>query len=205
MQAPRTAVSCEQLVAAHGTAAALDLLHQPGPDPAVLAFWSDDQSPDQARPVLHSSPDGTDDLPIRDRLENEHLPKVGLQLLEGLRQWRHDVVVVERCLALIGLFLKYEDVAGIGNLGHLNDHLDATSQPVYGAIRESVGLELSDFDLFYAFVAGPDPMAELVATRGKPGSVYLVYSMNRVFPWYPGLHLAEALSPLGDVLAVYQK
>ncbi len=32
---------------------------------------------------------------------------------------------------------------------------DSTSQPVHGAIRESVGLELSDFDLFYAFVATP--------------------------------------------------
>ena len=82
---------------------------------------------------------------------------------------------------------------------------DSTSQPIHGAIRESVDLELSDFDLFYAFVAGPDPLAELVATRGKPGSVYLVYSMNRVFPRYPGLRLIEALSPLGDVLAVYQK
>ena len=82
---------------------------------------------------------------------------------------------------------------------------DSTSQSVHGAIRESVGLELADFDLFYAFVAGPDPLAELVATRGKPGSVYLVYSMNRIFPRYPGLRLVEALSPLGDVLAVYQK
>jgi SAM-dependent methyltransferase len=82
---------------------------------------------------------------------------------------------------------------------------DSTSQPVHDAIRESVGLELSDFDLFYAFVAGPDPLAELVATRGKPGSVYLVYSMNRIFPRYPGLRLVEDLSPLNDVLAVYQK
>ena len=82
---------------------------------------------------------------------------------------------------------------------------DSTSQSVHGAIRESVGLELADFDLFYAFVAGPDPLAELVATRGKPGSVYLVFSMNRIFPRYPGLRLVEALSPLGDVLAVYQK
>jgi len=35
--------------------------------------------------------------------------------------------------------------------------------------------------------------------------VYLVFSMNRIFPRYPGLRLVEALSPLGDVLAVYQK
>ena len=82
---------------------------------------------------------------------------------------------------------------------------DSTSAEVHGAIRQSAGLELSDFDLFYAFVAGPDPLAELVATRGRPGSVYLVYSMNRVFPRHPGLRLVESLSPLGDVLAVYQK
>lgn len=82
---------------------------------------------------------------------------------------------------------------------------DSTSWPVHDAIRKSVGLELSDFDLFYAFVAGPDPLAELVATRGKPGAVYLVYSMNRIFPKYPGLRLVEDLSPLGDVLAVYRK
>jgi SAM-dependent methyltransferase len=82
---------------------------------------------------------------------------------------------------------------------------DSSSQSVHDAIRESVGLELSDFDLFYAFVAGPDPLAQLVATHGKPGSVYLIYSMNRVFPRYPGLRLLDALTPLGDMLAVYQK
>ena len=82
---------------------------------------------------------------------------------------------------------------------------DSTSPEVHDAIRHSSGLQLSDFDLFYAFVAGPDPLAELVATRGKPGSVYLVYSVNRVFPRHPGLRLVESLSPLGDMLAVYQK
>ena len=82
---------------------------------------------------------------------------------------------------------------------------DSTSRQIHDTIRESADLELSDFDLFYAFVAGPDPLAELVASRGRPGSVYLVYSMNRIFPRYPGLRLVEALSPLDDVLAVYQK
>jgi len=82
---------------------------------------------------------------------------------------------------------------------------DSTAPSVHDAIRESTGLALSDFDLFYAFVAGPDPLAELVAMRGRPGAVYLVYSMNRIFPKYPGLQLIEDLSPLNDVLAVYRK
>ena len=82
---------------------------------------------------------------------------------------------------------------------------DSTAAAVHDEICQSSGLNLSDFDLFYAFVAGPAPLADLVATRGKPGSVYLVYSVNRVFPRHPGLRLVESLSPLGDMLAVYRK
>ena len=47
--------------------------------------------------------------------------------------------------------------------------------------------------------------SELVAARGRPGSVYLVYGMNRIFPRYPGLQLVEALTPLQGALAVYRK
>lgn len=89
-----------------------------------------------------------------------------------------------------------------------NIHLfcgDSTSESIHRAIRAKVGLDLEDFDVFYTYLNSHEVFAELVAERGKPGSVYLVYGMNRVFPRYEGLKLIETVSPLEDVLAVYQK
>jgi len=82
---------------------------------------------------------------------------------------------------------------------------DSTSESVHAGIGERVGLDVDDFDVFYTYLNAHEVFSEVVAERGKPGSVYLVYGMNRIFPRYPGLRLVEELTPLGGVLAVYQK
>jgi hypothetical protein len=84
-------------------------------------------------------------------------------------------------------------------------HGDATEESVHGQIRVEAGVALDEVDIFYTYLSGHEEFARLIAKRGKFGSVFLVYGMNRVFPRYDGLDLVESLSPLGGVLAVYKK
>ena len=80
----------------------------------------------------------------------------------------------------------------------LPDGLIDTLKGICG--EDHVLAEGSDLEPF-----GHDEFARLIAHCGKPGSVFLVYGMNRIFPQYDGLELLESLSPLGGVLAVYRK
>ncbi len=84
-------------------------------------------------------------------------------------------------------------------------HGDATDGSVHDLIRREVGVTLSEFDIFYTYLSAHDDFAALIAEHGKPGSTFLVYGMNRIFPCYDGLELIESLSPLGGMLAVYRK
>ena len=84
-------------------------------------------------------------------------------------------------------------------------HGDATDASVHRQIRLQAGLALDEVDIFYTYLSSHDEFAGLIAEHGRPGSVFLVYGMNRIFPQYDGLQLVESLSPLGGVLAVYRK
>lgn len=89
-----------------------------------------------------------------------------------------------------------------------NIHLfcgDSTSAETQAAVRERVGLELGDFDLFYTYLNSHDLFAAMVAARGRPGSVFAVYGMNAILPAYPGLELVGGMDPLRGTLAVYRK
>ena len=84
-------------------------------------------------------------------------------------------------------------------------HGDATDKALHDQMRFEAGLTLDEVDIFYTYLSGHDEFANLIAEHGKRGSVFLVYGMNRIFPQYEGLELVESLSPVGGVLAVYQK
>jgi hypothetical protein len=80
---------------------------------------------------------------------------------------------------------------------------DAAGQDVYARIRERTGLAFGDFDVFYTYLWMQREYAKMIAERGKPGVVLLVYGPDRLRPDLEGLRLVDELSS-GD-LAVYRK
>jgi hypothetical protein len=89
-----------------------------------------------------------------------------------------------------------------------NIHLfcgDVSNGKVHETIRNETGAALEEIDLFYTFPVGHDDYASLIAARGRPGSTFLVYGVNRVIPRHPGLELIEHLTPLNQTRAVYRR
>lgn len=76
---------------------------------------------------------------------------------------------------------------------------------VYRRITKETGLRFEDFDLFYTYLVMHEEFAELIAEKGKKGSIFLVYGLQNIVPKYQGFRLMEDMSPLKGILAIYQK
>ncbi|NCO61339.1 hypothetical protein GW871_12995 [bacterium] len=83
-------------------------------------------------------------------------------------------------------------------------HGDSTGAEVYRSISKETGVEFEDFDLFYTYLVMHEEFAELIKARGRKGSVFLVYGVDRILPRYEGLRLLP-VSPLKGILAAYRK
>jgi hypothetical protein len=89
-----------------------------------------------------------------------------------------------------------------------NVHLfcgDATDWATHDAMQRATGMAFNEVDIFYTFLTGHEAFSTLIAAHGKPGCVFLIYGMDRIFPRYDGLDFIDSLSPLGGVLALYRK
>ena len=84
-------------------------------------------------------------------------------------------------------------------------HGDAMDELVYGRVTKGTGLRFEDFDLFYTYLVMHEEFAELIAEKGKKGSIFLVYGLQNILPKYKGFRLLEDMSPLERILAIYQK
>jgi SAM-dependent methyltransferase len=81
---------------------------------------------------------------------------------------------------------------------------DSTGTGVYRSIRDATGADFEDFDLFYTYLVMHEEFAELIKARGRRGSVFLVYGVDRVLPRYHGLRLLS-FSPVKGILAADRK
>ena len=63
---------------------------------------------------------------------------------------------------------------------------------------------MNGYDLFYTYLVMHEEFAELIKARGRKGSVFLVYGVDRILPRYEGLRLLP-VSPLKGILAAYRK
>ena len=84
-------------------------------------------------------------------------------------------------------------------------HGDAMDELVYRRITKETGLRFEDFDLYYTYLVMHEEFAELIAEKGKKGSIFLVYGLQKILPKYKGFRLLEDMSPLEGILAIYQK
>ena len=108
----------------------------------------------------------------------------------------------ESLRAELGAALSEKDLLPLP--GNLSLNLgNAAGQDVYTRVRERTGLAFEDFDVFYTYLWMQKEYARMIAERGKPGAVLLVYGPDRLRPELEGLRLADELS--SDSLAVYRR
>ncbi len=81
---------------------------------------------------------------------------------------------------------------------------DSAGSQVYRAIKRETGADFGDFDLFYTYLVMHEEFAELIKARGRRGSVFLIYGVDKILPRYAGLSLLP-FSPMKGVLAAYRK
>jgi hypothetical protein len=82
---------------------------------------------------------------------------------------------------------------------------NALDDGVHQTIREKTGVRFEEFDLFYTYLTMYEETAELIARKGKKGSVLMVYGLGNVMPSLKGLSLLTPEKPLDGILGLYQK
>ncbi len=75
----------------------------------------------------------------------------------------------------------------------------------FDRVREATGKDFQQVDLFYTYITLHDLFAELIAEKGRPGALYLVYGFNRVLPRYDGLELAIPDVGSQGIAALFRK
>jgi len=89
-----------------------------------------------------------------------------------------------------------------------NIHLflgDTLDEAVHDKIRQSTGLNLNAFDLFYTYLTMYQEFADLIADRARPGSHFLIYGLDLVLPRFRGLQLIADQGLSRNKLALYRK
>jgi hypothetical protein len=84
-------------------------------------------------------------------------------------------------------------------------HGDSTDPAVQAAMAVASGVAMHEFDLFYTYFVMMEEFAELIAARGKPGAVFMIYGLDGIRPDYPGLKPLTLPEPLPGPLALYRK
>jgi hypothetical protein len=81
---------------------------------------------------------------------------------------------------------------------------DSMDEALHDSITMETGVRFDEFDLFYTYLTMQDEFAELIASRAKKGSVFMVYGLEKILPQFDGFRLLTK-RPLEDILALYQK
>jgi len=84
-------------------------------------------------------------------------------------------------------------------------HGDATDQGIHQKIAGETGASLEEFDIFYTYLVMHEEFAALIAEKGKRGSIFMVYGLNKIMPEYDEFRLLKDISPMEGILAVYRK
>lgn len=82
---------------------------------------------------------------------------------------------------------------------------DSTDESLHDSIMRKTDIGLDAFDLFYTYLVMHEEFAEMLAEKAKPGSIFMIYGLQKILPRYPGFRLLKHLSPMEGILALYQK
>lgn len=82
---------------------------------------------------------------------------------------------------------------------------DTTEDRIHKRISDTTGVSFEDFDLFYTYLTMYEEFSNLVVRKGKPGSVLMLYGVEKVIPRLEGLKLLTPKAPLNGILALYRK
>jgi hypothetical protein len=82
---------------------------------------------------------------------------------------------------------------------------DTLSKATQEEIEARTGMKIETFDLFFTYITLHEEFARLIARRGRPGAIFMIYGLDVVLPRYPGLTLLEAESPVHNKLVIYRK
>lgn len=82
---------------------------------------------------------------------------------------------------------------------------DSTDESLHDSIMRKTDAGLDAFDLFYTYLVMHEEFAEMLAEKAKPGSIFMIYGLQKILPRYPGFRLLQHLSPMEGILALYQK
>ena len=84
-------------------------------------------------------------------------------------------------------------------------HGDSTDKDLYKLIYEHKGINFHDFDIYYTYLTMQDEFAGLITHAAKKGALFMIYGLERILPRFDGLRLLTPDTPMGGILAVYQK
>ena len=84
-------------------------------------------------------------------------------------------------------------------------HGDTLDDAIHETIEKRTGVSFEEFDLFYTYLTMYEEFAELIASKAKKGSVFMVYGLDKILPKFEGLELLSPVSLIEGIIALYQK
>jgi len=84
-------------------------------------------------------------------------------------------------------------------------HGDSTDESLHDRIHRETGVRFDQFDVFYTYLTMQEEFAELIARKARPGSIFMVYGLEKIIPRFTGFHLLTPERPLEGILALYRK
>ncbi|MEN6440822.1 MAG: class I SAM-dependent methyltransferase [Syntrophobacter sp.] len=84
-------------------------------------------------------------------------------------------------------------------------HGSSLDRRTFEEVERGTGLHIEEVDLFYTYITLHDVFAELIAQRGRPGALYLVYGFNRVLPRYESFELVVPDLGSRGIAALFRK
>jgi hypothetical protein len=83
-------------------------------------------------------------------------------------------------------------------------HGDTMDLSVHEQVYDQAGVRFQEYGLFYTYLTMHVEFATLIAQRAKPGSIFMIYGLEKILPNLNGFRLLTETA-LEGVLALYQK
>jgi hypothetical protein len=83
-------------------------------------------------------------------------------------------------------------------------HGDTLDPSLHERVYDQAGVHFEEYDLFYTYLTMQEEFAALIAQRAKPGSVFMVYGLEKILPGLDGFRLLTETA-LEGILALYEK
>ena len=84
-------------------------------------------------------------------------------------------------------------------------HGDSMDDLLHERIHHETATRFNQFDVFYTYLTMMEEFAELIVRKAKPGSLFMVYGLEKIIPRLEGLRLLTPERSLEGIIALYQK